>query len=143
MKEIATVPLQIRLEDTDAAQVVYFARFFNMAHEALENFMKSKGFPLSEILENRDYLTPMRHAHADYLRPLRWGEGVHVRICVVEAALKSSMRTRYEFLNAENELCCVVHLRHVAILKSNWKRRDFPEEILKLLGVSAQEIEKA
>ena len=38
----------IRFAQVDPAQVVYFARVYEMAHEAFEELMDSLGFPVSD-----------------------------------------------------------------------------------------------
>ena len=68
----------IRLQHTDAAGVVFFARYFELAHLAFEDMLDAIGHPLPSDLANSALILPPVHAEADYKAALRLGDPVHV-----------------------------------------------------------------
>ena len=64
----------IRFAQVDPAKVVYFARVYEMAHEAFEELMGSLGFPVGPLFEESEWGMPLVHTEATYRRPWRLGE---------------------------------------------------------------------
>ncbi len=79
---------QVRLRDTDATGVLYFAEQFRMALEAFEEFLKDRGFSLNQLLGS-EYLMPIVHADADYFSPLVVGDEVEISLRVVKLGTSS------------------------------------------------------
>jgi len=71
---------QVRMHDTDAAGVLYFAHLFRFVQEALEDFASARGFPLAALLESANFLLFIRHVEADYLLPLRVGDPLEIEL---------------------------------------------------------------
>lgn len=64
----------VRLHDSDAAGVLYFANQFRLAHEAYESFMELSGLGLGDLLQKGRIALPIVHASADFRAPLRVGD---------------------------------------------------------------------
>lgn len=79
---------QIRLKDTDATGVLYFAEQFRMAQEAFEEFLKERGFGLGQLL-NSPYLLPVVHAEADFLAPVMVGDELSISLKVAKIGTSS------------------------------------------------------
>lgn len=79
---------KIRLRDTDATGVLYFAEQFRLATEAFEEFLKECGFSLKELL-NSQYLMPVVHAEGDYMAPLMVGDELEIFLKVVKIGSSS------------------------------------------------------
>jgi 1,4-dihydroxy-2-naphthoyl-CoA hydrolase len=86
---------QVRLKDTDATGVLYFAEQFRMALEAFEEFLKERGFSLKQLLESA-YLMPIVHAEADYFAPLTIGDNLEISFHVAKIGT-SSVTLEYTF----------------------------------------------
>lgn len=69
----------VRLHDTDAAGVMFFAHLFRHAHDAYEACLGHLGLDLAGLIQAGPHL-PLVHAEADYRAPLRHGEQVWVRV---------------------------------------------------------------
>ena len=54
----------VRMFNTDAAGISFFASAFLYAHECYEAFMDDH-LPLGKMLEDGEYLVPIVHAEAD------------------------------------------------------------------------------
>ncbi len=71
----------IRLSDTDAAGVVYFARTLSICHEAYEAALLASGVDLKSYFAAADGFTvPVVRSEADYLRPLFAGDQIEISI---------------------------------------------------------------
>ena len=121
----------IRLHDTDAAGVVYFASVFRIAHEAYEDFLGNIGFRLARMMKAGDVALPIVHAEADYALPLRLGEMISIEATVDQVG-RSSFGMRYRLLRGD-KTCAVVQTVHVAIDPTSGKKRPLPSGLRNLL----------
>jgi 4-hydroxybenzoyl-CoA thioesterase len=65
----------IRFSHCDPAAIVYFPRFFDLAHSTMEDwFAQGVGFPLPELIINRRIGTPTVSIQCDFVKPLRMGD---------------------------------------------------------------------
>jgi len=104
----------IRLADSDAAGVLFFARQFVLAHEAFEEFMDAVGCGLGALLATRSYLLPIVHAESDYLAPLRPGDRLKISLSIARLG-ESSFTSQYEMTRADGAAAGSCRLVHVAI----------------------------
>lgn len=70
----------VRLADTDAAGVVFFARTLMLCHEAYEESLSAAGIGLPQLLGAADLIVPIAKSEAEYLRPLRCGDKVAISV---------------------------------------------------------------
>jgi 1,4-dihydroxy-2-naphthoyl-CoA hydrolase len=89
----------IRLQDTDAAGVVYFASLLSICHEAYEAALIDAGIDLKGFFKSQ-LAIPIVHAEADYFQPMFCGEEYQVE--VLPAMLgESKFKIQYEIRSAE------------------------------------------
>lgn len=75
------MPLTVRFGECDPAGVVYYPRYFDWFHRAMEEwFGQGLGRPYHEVLQELGF--PSVHAEADYKAPCRMGEQVVVELAV-------------------------------------------------------------
>ncbi len=118
----------IRLEHTDGAGVVFFARYFQLAHEAYEDLLDAIGQSLPADLAAAPILYPIVHAESDYRAMLRMGDRLRVEVTVEE--LKSrSFRLGYRFMNPAGEDAARLETVHVAVDKATGKSTRLPDEL--------------
>ena len=72
----------VRFQDVDAAGIAFFARILEYFHDAWAEFLTSVGHPLHEVIGARGIGAPLRHIEGDFLKPLRFGDPIHVSIVV-------------------------------------------------------------
>lgn len=121
----------IHFADTDAAGVVYFARYLSLCHEAYEESLAAAGIGLQVFSERERLFLPIRSSEADYLRPLRGGDAVRVTLTVaVEAA--DTFRTVYEVWREGTpaKVAARVRLQHVCIRIDGRDRAPLPPAFL-------------
>ena len=70
----------IRFADTDAAGIVYFARYLSICHEAYEEALAIAGVNLATFFTDTGLIIPIAKSEASYLRPLACGEKIRVDV---------------------------------------------------------------
>jgi YbgC/YbaW family acyl-CoA thioester hydrolase len=124
-------PLAVRLQDVDAAGVVFFARFFEYAHDAFMAALAAGGLDLPRILREGRHLAPIRHAEADYLAPLRFGDAV-VAGPVLARVEPTEAVVAHRIERAGGAVVALVQTVHVSVDGRSFERVPFPEEWLRL-----------
>ena len=117
----------VRLADTDAAGVVFFARTFAICHEAYEESLATAGIDLNNLLGATGIVVPISRSEADYKRPLRPGD--KLRITVAPTPLTDhSFAIRFEIfkLGTPEKLAAVVRTEHVCTAPAKRERTPLP-----------------
>lgn len=127
-----TYETPITLRDADGAGVLFFARYFALAHDAYEAFMAARGLSTAQIIGATGYVVPVVHAEADYRRPLALGERATVRLEVAEVK-RRSFTVRYELLTESGETAAKLHTVHVAVDKESKRAVPLPDELVRVL----------
>jgi len=98
-----------------------------MFHDAYAAFLAFAGSPLPEVLRSGTWLAPVRHAEADYFRPLRFGDAVTVEICRAHLA-ETEATLGYRIARSEGgEVCAVGQVVHTFVERASFKRTPIPE----------------
>ncbi|HOP07920.1 MAG TPA: acyl-CoA thioesterase [candidate division Zixibacteria bacterium] len=118
----------VKLHDTDAAGVVFFANYFRIAHTAFEALMTSIGVSLDYIIREADYLILIAHADADYDRPLLLGEKITISM-KTESIGESSFVLIYDFRDSAGKIAAKVRTVHVAVDKNRAEKIPLPEKV--------------
>jgi 4-hydroxybenzoyl-CoA thioesterase len=94
-------PIDVRFGDCDPAGVVYFPRFFDWFHQAMESwFDQALGLPYSEVLQR--YGFPAVHTEADFIKPCSMGERIRVLLRVGKVGA-SSFRLDFEVMGPTDD----------------------------------------
>ena len=101
----------LKLRDTDAAGVAFFASYYAMAHDAYEAFLNENGRPLNSWL-NQVHL-PIVHSEADYQAPLRLADSFDIEVTCLKIG-ERSFTMAYIFCREGKELASVKTV-HVAV----------------------------
>lgn len=120
----------VRFADIDWARVVYFARFFDLAHRTFEDFFNEHAkLPYGEVLTTRALGFPIVHSEADFFAPLRLGDTARV-VMEVTALSKRSVTSRFTVYRSESdERCAVLVLKQAAIDTATFKGAEFPDDV--------------
>lgn len=88
-------PLVVTWGDCDPAGIVYFPRFFEKFHEAMEQwFTDALAQPYDQLIMGRRLGVPSVHTEADFRAPCRFGERLVVELRVL-ALGRSSIELGY------------------------------------------------
>ena len=123
---------RIRLADTDAAGVLYFASLLRIAHEAYEAWFESAGLPIATVVRDRTYALPIVHAEADFKLPLVLGDRVVVTLTVSELG-ERSFTVQYG-LEGPHGVAGSARTVHVAIDRNEKRSMPLPAEVRQILS---------
>ena len=70
----------IRLMDTDAAGVIYFASLLSICHEAYEDRLIQSGVNLKTFFRDTETALPIVHGEIDFFQPLFCGDRLEITI---------------------------------------------------------------
>ncbi len=93
---VHVLTLDLRFGDCDPAGIVYFPRYFDFFHQAMETwFPAGLGFGYDEFVRVRKLGFPAVHSEADFERPSRFGEQIEIHQRVTRLG-RSSLGFAYE-----------------------------------------------
>lgn len=121
----------VRFQDVDAAGIVFYARTFDYFHDAYVDFLRARGAPLERALRDGSWVAPLTRAEAEYLRPLRFGDGIEVSVVSVDLE-ETEYRVSYR-IDLDGELAAVGRTRHVSVSPETFRRAPLPELLRRAL----------
>jgi len=124
------VPMAARFQDVDAAGIVFFARVLEYFHDAYLAFLADAGQPLPAVLAERRWAAPLRHAEADYLKPIRFGDALEAQL--VRARFEGSTLVVGHRLSAAGDGAALAlgTTVHVFVDPATFRRTDPPAGLL-------------
>jgi 1,4-dihydroxy-2-naphthoyl-CoA hydrolase len=118
---------QIRLHDTDAAGLLFFANQLVLVHDAYEKLLQKIGFSFEAMLKKRGYFLPIVHIESDYKAPLFVGDEITISVKVANIGT-SSFTFVYEIRNKRGILVGTAKTVHVTIRKATKKKITLPKD---------------
>ena len=88
------------VDEVDGAGIRFSAHYFTMAHETFEALLASTGVPWESWYASPSIAAPLRHAEADYFRPLRGGHAYELEL-VVTGITEHSISLSCDFHDGE------------------------------------------
>ncbi len=122
----------VRFAEVDPAQVMYFSRVYELAHEAFEELMTAVGYPPSEVFTHNKWGMPLVHTEADYRRPWRLGEKVSIHAALADVGEKS-VAFEYSFVDSDGEPRTRVGMRHVFVSLESFEACAPPADVVEKL----------
>jgi 4-hydroxybenzoyl-CoA thioesterase len=102
----------VRFEDVDSARVVFFARYGNIVHEAMEAFFGGADGGYAGMVTKRDVGYPTVRLEVTYAAPLRYGD-VALDAVTIEHLGRTSVRFRHELRREGDGVLCATALHTV------------------------------
>src|SRR4029453_13963642 len=87
----------VRFEDVDAAGIVFFARYLNYCHEAMESFFGALDGGYVRLITQRHIGLPAVHVEINFPAPLRYGDLARIEVTVLHIGNKST-KLRYALI---------------------------------------------
>lgn len=120
--------IEVRYQETDQMGIVYHANYLVWFEIGRTKFTEALGFDYTDM-ETRGILSPVIDAHISYLIPVKYGELVQVKTCLIRY---SGIRAIYEYkVMVGNKVCVIGKTTHVIVEKETFKprslRKHFPE----------------
>ncbi len=133
---------KIKLEETDATGVIFFAKLPSIALELLEIFLNQIGYSIPQMME-METLFPIVHVKANYLLPMRCSDLLDCHLYLKKVGESSVTFYIDFFLN--DQLSGNVELVNVWIDKCSFKSKPLSAEFksalkseLKFLNLSSK-----
>ncbi len=123
-------PRTIHFSDTDAAGVVFFARYYSICHEAYEESLAASGIQLSDFFKSSGTVIPITASQARYRRPLACGDRILVSV-LPRRLSENSFAIDYELKKQgpHGKLVAQLSTEHVCISADSRGRVPIPELI--------------
>ncbi len=115
----------VRIHQTDAGGIVYFANFFVLAHECYESFLDTCK-SIGSIIDGGEIVIPIVHAESDYKMPLKVSEKVTVEM-TLDKMSKTSFGLTYTIFNQSRQVAAEVNTVHAVLENSTWKAVKIPQ----------------
>ncbi|MEN8166114.1 MAG: thioesterase family protein [Pseudomonadota bacterium] len=125
--KIFRYPFIASLHDIDAAGVMFFALYFQHAHDAYEAFMAEIGFSLPRLIR-QGTLLPLVHSEADFLLPIRHGEQLTIEI-QLERLGSASFTLGYRYLDSRERVAARLKTSHVTLNPEDWQPMALPRAL--------------
>ena len=129
-----TFPRTIRLSDTDAAGVVYFANVLAICHEAYEESLATAGIDLKTFVSNSETAIPIVHCSVDFFRPMFCGDQLLIELTTQQRS-ENEFEIAYSLVgtSSQEQLLAKAITRHVCINLRSRTRTELPEAIAQWL----------
>ncbi len=122
----------VRFDEVDAAGILFFARFFNYAHDAMEAFFGQLPGGYVRLINDRKLGLPAVHVEADFISPLRFGDVACIQVTCVHIG-KTSCAFRHTMTRGDAAVAVVKHVCAVVDLTA-MKAVPIPDDLLVLLS---------
>jgi 4-hydroxybenzoyl-CoA thioesterase len=124
----------VRFEEVDAAGIVFFGRFMEYCHEAMERFWGGVPGGYVDLIMRRRIGFPAVHVDASWSAPLRYGDTMRIEVTVLRIGT-TSCTFRYRFVRVRDdvEAARIDHVT-VATLLDTMTKTPLPDDCLALLG---------
>ena len=103
----------IKFEEVDAAAIVFFARFVNYAHEAMEHFFSHVPGGYPGLIIGRRIGFPAVHIDASFTSPVRFGDVLRIETRVAKLGNRSAV-FQYRMINVGSG-SLAAELRHTVV----------------------------
>jgi len=125
----------VHFADTDAAGVVFFARYLSICHEAYEEGVAAAGLRFGALFEGGETMVPVSKSEARYLRPLFAGDKLRIDVRH-ERLTPDSFALNYDLFKLGNpeKLAAVVRTEHVCVNTRLRERQQLSPELERALA---------
>jgi 1,4-dihydroxy-2-naphthoyl-CoA hydrolase len=118
----------IHFPETDAAGIVFFARYLSLCHEAYEEALAAAGLPIGRFARDHGVILPVSKSACDYVRSLEAGDKIRIDLTVqsLKPDTYAVHYTMWKLLGAGEKRAAVVRTEHVCIDATLRERQPLP-----------------
>ena len=127
----APIELRARFRDGDPVGILFFARAYELAHDAYEEWVLKLGYSYREWFENETWGVPFRKTECEHLRPIRPGDLIEVKTAI-ESMSETTFVSTYE-MTVDGQTVCTVRLAHVFVDRKTKKKISIPSDVRRRL----------
>lgn len=126
-----TLPVRVYYEDTDAGGVVYHANYLRFMERARNEWLRSLGHPVEQIVEQEKKLFVVRSVNIKFARPARLSDELQVGTEVLEVK-RASMLILQEVCGHEDELMVSAKVELAMVDSESFRPVRLPEFLQEL-----------
>lgn len=119
--------LTARFYEIDRAGIVFFGRFYEYAHTALEELLAAMFGRPESIFVDLGFGMPLVHTEADYFSPTRMGDKLVIAVEVEKVGSKS-VSFRFTIDGVAGDPRCIVRLVHCFVNLETFESIPMPPE---------------
>ncbi len=123
----------VRFAEVDAARLVFFARYLEYCHDALEALFGALPGGYAHLTMTRDVGVPTVHVEADYTAPLRYGDVAVIDVSVESVGTRSVTFRHAITRKADGVRCATVRQVVVTARLSQFGAVPVPDDVRALL----------
>ncbi len=128
---------RVRLDDTDAAGILFFANQFRFIHDALDDFFDADGHSFNKMLFEYGFIFVIVHAESDYLAPLTVGDNLEIHVMVKKIGTTSFIMMYNIYKSEDHSLVGTSKTIHVCVDRIERTKLPIPDLYRSLLGKHA------
>ncbi len=128
-----SMSFRVRLHDTDAAGLLFFARQLYFCHDVYEELLRRIGMPMEELIAKADFFVPIVHAEAQFLRAVDVGQLLNISVNVAALGI-SSYTLGYAIYDEHGEQVGTGKTVHVTVSRDERKKIRLPAELRSALA---------
>jgi 1,4-dihydroxy-2-naphthoyl-CoA hydrolase len=122
---------KIGMHQTDAGGVVFFANFFVMAHLCYEAWL-DESISIAEIIDDKNLIMPIVHAHADYRQSLCLSEKITIEMTCGNTT-RTTFQLDYIIFSEEGDIAAEITTIHACLDERKRKPTRLPEFLKDML----------
>ena len=125
----------VRLSDTDAAGVVFFAKLLSICHEAYEESLLLAGIDLKLFFRDSFTAIPIVKANINFFRPIFAGDKLLINL-IPQLLNDNEFEISYSILFAKSTRECIAkaHTKHVCINPTSRTKIKLPQAIVEWIA---------
>jgi YbgC/YbaW family acyl-CoA thioester hydrolase len=131
-------PRLVRFQDVDAAGTIYFPRVLEYFADAYLGLLRAAGLDVPRMLRERSHAAPLKHAEADFLRPLFFGDEVIAEVVRARVGT-TSVHFGHRLRKPAGEVCCVGQTTHVFVDGASFKPTPVPDALRVFIAEAERE----
>ena len=119
---------KVRMHDTDMAGILYFARIFRFAHDALEELVASESLSFGTLFEQENFVFVIVHCDADFHASVSVGDLIETHLYIVNIS-SCSFTIHYDFFKVDNSKMGSARTVHVTLERASRKKIAIPDKL--------------
>ncbi|MBL8681524.1 MAG: acyl-CoA thioesterase [Myxococcales bacterium] len=125
----------VRFQDIDAAGIMFFAKVFELFHDAYVAALGARGVSLAAVLDERVWAAPITRSEARFRRPMRFGDELDVELRVEVG--ERELTVNYRVCSARDG--SIEHATgsttHAFVDRATFRRIEIPEAVQRALQI--------
>lgn len=132
---------KVRMHDTDLAGILYFARMFRFAHDALEDLLEAEGITFTTMFTSDAFFFVIAHCEANYYLPVSAGDHIEVHL-TIEKFGTTSFHVNYNMYR-KSVMIGSAKTVHVCLNAETREKMNVPREVREKFGKYLANVENS